>query len=238
MRRNLTRTGLARKQRQYRYIIESWSDRLPDTPAFILGNGPSLNTQPIELIKDYFTIGINRIFKKFDPTILIWQDISFWNTEYQNISNTQSIKIVRDVADPRKLYYNFHLKGGPYKFEPTTPHILYGRGSTGPLAVQLAVSFGCRPIVLLGMDCKRDSENGQSDFWGNNKHWTDSTLSNCLLGLISIKEQCPVEVYNCSNNDLWTFVELKEILAQINISHKRNRKSYVSQILNISEKSS
>ncbi len=234
MRRNVTRTGLARKQRHHRYAIRSWTDRLPDCPAFIVGNGPSLNTVNTELIQDYFSIGINRCFVSggIDPTILIWQDISLWNTEYQKLHNTQALKVSRDVSDPRKIYYNFHLKGGGYKFDPTTTHILHGRGSTGPLAVQLAVAMGCRPIILLGMDCKRDAD-GKSDFYGENKYWTDATAKNCYEGLVFIKEQCPVEIYNCGNNQLWPQQRLEDVLSQISDIHKLGRSSYVKQVLGL-----
>lgn len=232
MRRNITRTGLARKQRQVRYAIRAWTDKLPDCPAFIIGNGPSLNALKPTLIEDYFSIGVNRSFYKLDPTILLWQDISLWNTEYQKLHNTQSLKVSRDVSDPRKIYYNFHLKGGGYKFDPSTTHFLYGRGSTGPLAVQLAVAMGCRPIILLGMDCKRGS-NGESDFYGENKYWTDATLSNCYEGLLFVKEQCPVEIFNCGDNGLWPTEKLEHVLAQIDPSHKKGRASYVQQILGL-----
>ena len=232
MRRNATRTGLARKQRHMRYAVRAWTDRLPDCPAFIIGCGPSLDEEPLELIADYFTIGLNRAFYKLDPTILLWQDISLWNSEYQRLHNTQALKVSRDVSDPRKIYYNFHLKGGGYKFDPSTAHILHGRGSTGPLAAQLAVAMGCRPIILLGMDCKRGPD-GQSDFWGENKYWTESTLDNCLKGLVSIKQQCPVEVHNCGANELWPRESLEDVLKEIPDKYRRNRQSYVKQILNL-----
>jgi len=237
MRRNITRTGLARKQRHKRYAIRSWVDRLVDVPAFIVGTGPSLNSVNLKSIQDYFSIGINRCFRKIDPTILVWQDISLWNSEYQNLHNTQSLKVSRDVSDPRKIYYNFHLKGGGYKFDPATPHILHGRGSTGPLAVQLAVAMGCRPIVLLGMDCQR-GEQGESDFYGENRYWTDATLQNCYDGLVFVKEQCPVEIHNCGHSDLWPQENLENVLNQLNGQYKRNRQKYVSQILNLAEKTS
>ncbi|KKL54887.1 hypothetical protein LCGC14_2260940 [marine sediment metagenome] len=232
MRRNTTRTGLARRQRHQRFAIRSWVDRLPDTPAFIIGNGPSLNDQPVHLLKDYFSVGTNRCFHKFDPIVLLWQDISLWNTEYQKLHNTQALKVSRDVSDPRKIYYNFHLKGGGYKFDPSTTHILYGRGSTGPLAIQLAVAMGCRPIILLGMDCKLGTK-GESDFYGENKYWTDATLKNCYEGLVFVKEQCPVEIYNCGDNMLWPKCSLEDVLKEIPDKHQRSRASYVAQILGL-----
>jgi len=234
MRRNTTRTGLARKQRHLRYATRTWVDRLPDIPAFIIGNAPSLDDHDISTLEDYFTIGINRCMYRIDPTILMWQDISLWNTEYQQIHSTQAIKVSRDVSDPRKIYYNFYLKGGGYKFEPTQSHIFYGRGSTGPLAIQLAVAMGCRPIIILGMDCMR-AEDGTTDFYGNNKHWTDMTEQNCLKGMIFVQEQCPVEIYNCTRSNLWPQVTLKEVLNTIDKQFKRGRQSYVRQILNISK---
>lgn len=235
MRRNITRTGLARRQRHRRYAICSWVDRLPDCPAFIIGNGCSvldLNLKPLE---KYFTIGVNRAFYVLDTTVLLWQDISLWNTEYHRLHATQSLKVSRDVSDPRKIYYNFHLKGGGYRFDPENTHILYGRGSTGPLAVQLAVAMGCRPIILIGMDCKR-GPSGESDFYGENKYWTDTTLDHCMRGLHFIKEQCPVEVINCGANLLWPQEKLQDVLDQTDPKHKRSRQSYVKQILNLPEK--
>lgn len=233
MRRNVTRSGVARKHRQQRYVIKLWVDRLPDTPCFVIGNGPSINDHNILLLEDYFTIGINRAFPPYlsiDPTILIWQDISLWNTEYHRLHNTQSIKVARDIADPRRIYYNFHLKGGPFKFDKTKTHILFGRGSSGPLAVEMAVAMGCKPIILLGMDCER-GEDGRSDFYGDNPHWLPHTLKNCMLGLEFLKNQCPVEIINCSNNQLWERRKLNEVLEDIDPAHARGRQSFVKQLL-------
>lgn len=209
---------------------------MPDIPAFILGNSPSLSEQPLHLLGPYFTIGINRIFHEFDPTVLMWQDISLWNTEFQKLHNTQAIKVSRDVSDPRKIYYNFHLKGNGYQFDQTKTHILYGRGSTGPLAVQLAVAMGCRPIVLVGMDCLIDRD-GKTDFYGKNKHWTEYTQKNCLSGLVFIREMCPVEVRSTSSL-LWQVEKLEDIIADIDKKkqHARGRQSYVRQLLNLTQK--
>lgn len=229
MRRNVSRAGVARKHRQQRFAIKSWIDKLPDTPAFIIGNGPSLNDHNVLALADYFTIGINRAFLAIDPTILLWQDVSLWNTEYHRLHNTQSIKVARDVADPRRIYHNFYLKGGGFKFDKKT-HILHGRGSTGPLAVELAVAMGCQPIIILGMDCKRGDDK-RSDFYGENKFWLEHTLQNCQLGLKFLKDQCPVQIINCSNNDLWERQELSKVLEGIDPKHARGRRSYVEQLL-------
>lgn len=232
MDRNVSRSGLARRHRHQRYAIKTWVDRLPDTPAFIIGNGPSINDINISLVEEYFSIGINRAFYVLDPTILLWQDVSLWNSEYHKVHNLQALKVCRDVADPRRVYYNFHLRGGGYKFDTTKTHILHGRGSSGPLAIQLAVSMGCRPLILLGMDCKR-GDDGRSDFYGENKYWREHTLSNCESGLKYVKDHCPVEIRNCSSNTFWPNEQLEDVIKDIDPIHKRGRASLVKQIKRI-----
>lgn len=223
---------LARQQRSQRYVIKDWVGRLKDVPAFILGNGPSINDEQIKLLDDYFVIGINRSFVSplsSDPTIVFWQDIGLWNTEHHKLHNLQSLKICRDISDPRHIYYNFYLKGGPFRFERRT-HILCGRGSTGPLAVQFAVALGCRPIIILGMDCKK--RDGKSDFYGNNPHWTEHTLNNCTTGLKFIHDECPVPIINCSDNDI--FKERKslvDVVANIGKEYAWGRQKYVSKLI-------
>jgi hypothetical protein len=234
MYRNATRTGMVRRSLQARLAIKEWKNRLSGIPAFIIGNGPSLNQCNLKLIEQYFSIGINRCYLKggLDPTILMWQDLSFWNSEYKKIHNLQALKVSRDIGDPKKLYYNFHIRTSIYKFD-STPHVLHGRGSTGPLAVQFAVALGCSPIILLGMDCKRD-EQGLSDYYGENKHWMSATIKNCLIGLNFIRNECPVEVINCSSNTLWPQQTLENVVGQIDNSYKLGRQAFVAKLLNLS----
>lgn len=231
MRRSAIRAGLNRKSHAERYKTKSWVDRLSGIPAFILGNGYSLKNVDLSLLSDYFTIGINRAFKNFDPTILLWQDISFWKDEYQHLEGLKSIKLAADGSDPSKKHLSFHLKSGPYEFHKRT-YVFYGRGSTGPIACELAYALGCHPIILLGMDCKRGPQ-GQSDFWGENKHWTINTLPACTKGLIEIKEKCPVEVISCSQNDVFEKQSLTDVLKKIdpNGKYKYGRQFYADKLL-------
>ncbi|MCH7764764.1 MAG: hypothetical protein IIB95_13695 [Candidatus Marinimicrobia bacterium] len=63
----------------------NWTGKMKDIPVFLLGNAPSLNDVNLLLLNDYFTIGMNRIFFKYDPTILIWQDLALWIQEKKKI---------------------------------------------------------------------------------------------------------------------------------------------------------
>jgi len=228
------RKVLARQKRSQRYIVKEWTGRLAGTPAFILGNGPSLNDEPVKILEEYFTIGINRSFLLHESTILLWQDIGLWNTEHQKLHNLQCLKVCRDISDPRHIYYNFYLRGGPFRFENKT-HILNGRGSTGPLAVQLAVALGCKPIVLLGMDCK--ARDGKSDFYGNNPHHKIFTMKNCLSGLEWVKKECPVPLINCSDNDIFEErQDLRDVVASMNTKFATGRQRYISKLVHNKKK--
>lgn len=189
-------------KRSEKLSVKNWKGSLPNHPAFLVGNAPSLDKQPITELEQFFTIGINKTYKLIDPTILLWQDVQFWLTDRYNIGRTECIKYCRNHADPKGKYYNFILEGGPFKLAET-PEKLHGGGASGPLAFQLAHLLGCNPIFLVGMDCKYD-RNGKTNFYGKNKFHSSNTLKNCNRGLRWIekeKDSLGITVYNCSDNN-------------------------------------
>lgn len=205
--------------------IKSWKDKLQGVPCFIIGNGPSLNDEDISPLSQYFTIGINRSFIKLDTTILMWQDIELWYTERKHIPRLQSIKVCRAEADPQNRFFHYRLVPGLFKMPPD-PGTLYGSGTTGPLAVQLAYTLGCNPIVMLGMDCQ--SRGAATDFYGKNKHHKAHTMKNCVAGLKWIQKSVgDRELICCSDNDLWPRSALPDILKGIDSKWKKDRAYYV-----------
>ena len=98
------------------------------------------------------------------------------------------------------------------------------------MGVQLAVALGCRPIILVGMDCK--TKDGKTDFYGSNPHWRPHTLSNCVKGLKFIEKECPVPLINCSDNDVFEEKQsLKETIEKIGKKHALGRQFYVSKLV-------
>ena len=234
MKRNSLRPGPVPKGRQHRYALRQWVDRLKGVPAFIVGTAPSLLEMNVNVgaLSDYFTIGINRAFKYLDPTILFWQDMSLWDTEADKVVGLKALKVARDSADPKRQFYNFLLKGPDFKFaKPKQTHVLYGRGASGPLCVQLAYAMGCSPIVLLGIDCQLGAD-GRTDAYGNNKFWTDKTLDNCTRGLLFIRQTCPVPTRAVGRSTLWPQETIEQILSDIDPDGKYRwgREKYVKQL--------
>jgi hypothetical protein len=198
--------------RKYKSLIK-WKNLFLNQPAFILGNGLSISKQSLNLLDDYFTIGINRIFYIYEPTILFWQDRELWKSNQENILKSKSIRVCRDLSDPRKMFINFKLEPNEWKFKRKTD-ILYGRGNSGAIAVQFAIALGCNSIILIGMDCKY-GKNGETDFYGKNKDHRSYTLKMCNAAMKWLKEKCPVPIYNCGNIDLWPKWKLKDVIEEL-----------------------
>ncbi|MFW6025869.1 MAG: hypothetical protein ACOCRX_05950 [Candidatus Woesearchaeota archaeon] len=182
-----------------------WEKSLKNVPCFLLGNGPSISNQDLSILKDYFTIGINRIFKKIDPTILFWQDLSTWLEHKNEIKKTKAIKLCRKGAETENYCYHFLLKRKNHVLTSSLKY-LYGRGNTSALAFQVAYALGCNPIFLIGIDCKY-AKNGDTNF-----------------PVISFSN-------SCSNDDV--FLEKISIKTAAKIAgkeNKKNREFYIKKI--------
>ena len=213
---------------------KSWYMRMKDIPCFILGNAPSLNEVNLSLLDDYFTVGINRIFFKYDPTVLIWQDLALWVQEEKRVKATKAIKYSRKGADTIGGYYNFVLEGR----EPIITHDitkLKGRGSSGTIAYQFVWALGCNPIILVGMDC-RNAKNGDTDFYGKNAMHKRHTLPSCEKGLRFMKQNALGRiVISCSKDKV--FEERKSIEDIIEtLNDKRSNRGELTRLLLTGEK--
>lgn len=208
--------------------LPQWKDRLSGTPAFILGNGPSLTDEDTDPLRHYLTIGINRAFLVVDPTILIWQDVELWYTERKRLPPLQALKVCKTEADPQNRFAHFKVSGQAWRL-PTSPGHLHGSGSTGPLAVQFAHALGCDPIVLLGMDCKPRGK--ATDFYGRNPHHKSHTMKRCADGLNWISSAVTDRtILSCSDNDVWPRTPLSEVIASLDPIHRQSRKFYVDRL--------
>ena len=210
---------------RFKRSISNWDKNLKDVPAFILGNAPSLNDFDLSMLEGFFTIGLNRILYKIDPTILFWQDEDIYRYEKKTIDKSSALKVCRDTSDPMGKFFHFKLRRGGYK-RTSNPSILNGRGSSGPIAVQLADVLGCNPIYLIGMDCR--VKNGNTDFYGKNAFWKKHTRTNCLKGLKWIEKSfSDKDIYNLGKK---RDISYNQILLDIK-NHKRGRDFYIKRIL-------
>jgi len=194
-----------------------WNGKLKGIPCFIMGNAPSLNKiKNFSIFDDYFTVGINRIFFKYDPTILIWQDLALWSQERKKIKNLQAIKYCREGSETKGGFYTFKLNGREPKLSHSTKE-LYGRGSSGSITYQFVYALGCDPIILVGMDCRYNKTTGDTDFYGKNPMHRKHTLPDCEKGLKFIRDNSKNRtIINCSKNKYFgERVEIEEVVKML-----------------------
>ena len=153
---------------------------LRGTPCFVIGNAPSLLDLDMSIVEPFFTIGINRAYRALRTSILMWQDPELMKDSRRDIERLDCIRACPPKADPSGKFLHLHLHGSVFH-KTSNPSILYGRGSSGPLAVQMADAIGCRPIFLLGMDCS--CRGKVTDFYGTNRDWKPHTVQLCQAGL-------------------------------------------------------
>lgn len=208
-----------------RFNLAKAKGTLGGEPVFMIGNGPSLLEHDLSLLDGRFTIGSNRAFLAYDPTILVWQDRGMYkcseptNTTLEDIRKTQAIKICRDVIDDHKEFNTFKLNRGKYEFEGKTDQ-LRGFGCTGAIACQLAYALGAGSLILLGYDAAYKGE--KTDFYGKNSDHKDHTLKNFETAYHFLYKKCPVPIVSCSDCRYWRKRSLKDVVKDIE-NPKRTR---------------
>lgn len=139
---------------------------------FIVGNGPSINSQNLMLLKDEFTICSNAFFLKYPeidwrPTIYTIEDYLPANDyAYFFKTDNDSLKIIPyDLKDTigmtsSIIYINFLRTYGP-SFLPFWPKFSYDflkeaywGGTVSFLSMQIACHFKPKKIYLIGTDLK------------------------------------------------------------------------------------
>ena len=157
----------------------AWQDK----PCFIIGGGPSFKDFDCELLRGYRTIGINRAYERFEPTVIFSMDLRFlmWvKTRRYGLPQMEAFMRARSYKVWLTTYicslshelFIIPAKGGysqgHYEF---TDSMLDGLGhgnNSGYGALNLAVCLGANPIYLLGFDMKHKEEQiGKSSHWHN-----------------------------------------------------------------------
>lgn len=135
--------------------------------VFVMGNGPSLNKTPLELLENDFVFAVNRISLLFER--ISWRPTFFTAFDVRVVPDNRDEFAGLDVpykffsARYKKLFgeaenhYWYHTKGfyegfAP-AFEPTAIYSGFGGGGTiSVMAIELAYFLGFREIYLIGTD--------------------------------------------------------------------------------------
>lgn len=146
---------------------DSWKGK----PCFIIGGGPSLCDFNWDLLKGKRTIGVNRAFEKFEPTIIFSMDLRFLNwinkdrygsqvTKQFRESKAYKVWLATKIISLSQEIFVIPVKGSYQKgFTEFTHSMTGGLGhgnNSGYAALNLAAVLGASPIYLLGFDMKHE----------------------------------------------------------------------------------
>lgn len=144
-----------------------WTGKWSCRSCFIIGGGPSLYGFNFSKLDGCLTIGTNRVFEYFDPTILLAIDERFyrWVNEekYGKLALSKflaykGIKVGVRINKPH-IAGTYEVKGlgvsGPIL--PVEQGIYHGNNS-GYSAVALALALGAETVYLLGVDMRYDGK--------------------------------------------------------------------------------
>lgn len=153
----------------------SWKNR----PAFLIGGGPSLGGFDFKRLRGHRTIGVNRAYEFFDPTIAFSMDTRFlrWILDGKygpeataKFEKTPAYKVwllTYTASLPADIFvipvYRNHAWGMDHMSWRMEDGIGHGANS-GFGALNLALVLGANPIYLLGFDL--DHTNGKSHYHG------------------------------------------------------------------------
>ena len=196
------------------------------TRAFVIGNGPSLATTPLELLQKEISFACNRIHLLYPKTK--WRPTHYVRGEEQSLKSAKKYheEVRLHIEMGCEVWVNlwftkFTDMGGKvhtiescwhytnHYYDDNSPHVWHlpricSYGSSVNVAVQIAANLGYKPIYLLGCDL------GYVD--GKPSHFTEeyekgiedelrpARLANLdtLAAHMTAARSSPVKIYNCT----------------------------------------
>lgn len=133
--------------------------------AFILGNGPSLNLQDLELLADEISFAANKIYLGFEqtkwrPTYYFVEDHLVYKQNFDEINSQKLTKFfpidtLRYGKIKDGIYFNFHFNA----IKPSMPNFsnsalkgFYWGATVVYTMIQMAIYMGIKELYIIGLD--------------------------------------------------------------------------------------
>ncbi|MGG3564205.1 6-hydroxymethylpterin diphosphokinase MptE-like protein [Neobacillus rhizosphaerae] len=135
--------------------------------CFIIGNGPSLNAEDLEKLKNEITFAFNRIYYIFDKTN--WRPTYYCSEDDKTIFKSK--EEINEIKIENKFFpvnfpwdYKIHFNNAMYyifkfgdrseepRFSENIVKGIYWGNTVAYTAIQIAVYMGIKEIYLLGVD--------------------------------------------------------------------------------------
>lgn len=142
--------------------VRRFRDKHRREVGFIVASGPSLNKIDLGCLKNYPTIGMNRIYLKRDfvPTYYVLEDHLVAEDNADEISNLRGTEMFIPQGlgycikgNHRINYINFVRRYRPFpKFSKDLSERVYWGGTAMFLGLQLAFFLGFKRLYIVGLD--------------------------------------------------------------------------------------
>lgn len=152
--------------------LENLKNKYQGRRCFLIGNGPSLTAEDLNLLKEEYTFGTNMVYKIFDNTE--------WRPSFHCVSDTiyasklgtelsQKVKAPlfttertyrRMLNKPVNTTYVHTLQSERYKVRGNIQAYCMVKATVLSLAAEMAFHMGFQEIYLLGVDCTNPHAKG------------------------------------------------------------------------------
>lgn len=162
-----------RLRRKSKIILKQYRGKHKGERCFIIGNGPSLSSKDLDLLKDEVCFAANRIYKIFTetewrPTYYCVQDLKLADKMAEEMLSaidtsdacffrmSKNEQLNEIMAKQEKIslvpLWCFSLEAKELKFTDRADRFLYDGGTVTYMSMQLAAYMGFKEIYLLGVD--------------------------------------------------------------------------------------
>ena len=154
------------KERGYDKLFADWKNSKRGKRCFLIGNGPSLNVEDLEKIKNEDCFGVNEIYRIFPHTT--WRPKCITIKDRYTKSTPENIRdidcqlvllgdyywrynpVLREDAICVREKYSFN--SSKYNFSDDLRNGTYSAPTVAYMAMQIIAHFGYSEVYLLGFD--------------------------------------------------------------------------------------
>lgn len=186
--------------------------------VFLVGTGPSLNAEDLELIKEEYSIGCNMVYKLFTKTN--WRPTYYCMTDrvyarYQSEEILQHVQVPFFV--PKSAAKRMPHKGSnvikvndiydydTYEVQGRFHHYCYLKASVMMFMLELAMYMGMTEIYLLGVDC--------TNTYKKNGHFAKDYVKSSTRQAEQSRMERDLDKDNITAEELWNHNYLRNIQA-------------------------
>lgn len=196
--------------------------------VYILGGGYSLLEEKLELIHNKRVIGVNTSFMLGDWVDVCWfGDARWYEWNIVDLSEFGGLKACCCGALMDKPEVKVLKRGKSMGIDPRPNFVSWNRSSGGS-AINLAVHFGAKRIVLLGFDMKPSDNQGENNW--HNLHKVKAHYNSFPRFLEAFPhigkdaEDLSIEIINstmCSliPEDIFSKIPLEEVVGEVQSSN-------------------